>query len=56
MEEYLRRLIRVCSELPHCEPLYKYNGNLSNIDKQSLLEFSSFFRRGMFESGKYGTS
>jgi len=56
LEEYLRRLIQVCSELPHCEPLYKYNGNLSNINKQSLLEFSPFFRRGMFESGKYGTS
>ncbi|XP_011694299.1 PREDICTED: kinesin-like protein KIF16B [Wasmannia auropunctata] len=56
LEEYLRRLIQVCSELPHCTPLYKYNGNLSNINKQSLLEFSPFFRRGMFESGKYGTS
>ncbi|KAL6433755.1 hypothetical protein ACFW04_005780 [Cataglyphis niger] len=56
LEEYLRRLIQVCSELSHCESLYKYNGNLSNIDKQSLLEFSPFFRRGMFESGKYGTS
>ncbi|EZA56695.1 Kinesin-like protein [Ooceraea biroi] len=56
LEEYLRRLIQVCSELPHCEPLYKFNGNLSNVDKQSLLEFSSFFRRGMFESSKYGTS
>lgn len=56
LEEYLRKLIQVCSELPHCEPLYKYNGNLSNIDKQSLLEFSSFFRRGTFESSKYGTS
>ncbi|XP_015585047.1 kinesin-like protein Klp98A isoform X3 [Cephus cinctus] len=56
LEEYLRRLIQVCSELPRCEPLYKFNGNLSNIDKQSLLEFSSFFRRGTFESSKYGTS
>ncbi|XP_011639230.1 kinesin-like protein Klp98A isoform X2 [Pogonomyrmex barbatus] len=56
LEEYLRRLIQVCSELPHCEPLYKHKGNLSNIDKQSLLEFSPFFRRGMFESSKYGTS
>ncbi|XP_026674891.1 kinesin-like protein Klp98A isoform X2 [Ceratina calcarata] len=56
LEEYLRRLIQVCSELPHCESLYKYKGNLSNIDKQSLLEFSSFFRRGTFESSKYGTS
>ncbi|XP_076760112.1 kinesin-like protein 98A isoform X2 [Xylocopa sonorina] len=56
LEEYLRRLIQICSELPHCESLYKYKGNLSNIDKQSLLEFSSFFRRGTFESSKYGTS
>ncbi|OXU22796.1 hypothetical protein TSAR_005749 [Trichomalopsis sarcophagae] len=56
LEEYLRRLIQVCSELPNCEPLYKFKGNLSNIDKQSLLEFSSFFRRGTFESSKYGTS
>ncbi|KAF7379826.1 hypothetical protein HZH68_016774 [Vespula germanica] len=56
LEEYLRRLIQVCSKLPQCRPLYKYNGNLSNIDKQSLLEFSYFFRRGTFESSKYGTS
>ncbi|XP_015184983.1 PREDICTED: kinesin-like protein KIF16B isoform X2 [Polistes dominula] len=56
LEEYLRRLIQVCSKLPQCKPLYKYNGNLSNIDKQSLLEFSYFFRRGTFESSKYGTS
>ncbi|XP_058799880.1 kinesin-like protein Klp98A isoform X2 [Phymastichus coffea] len=56
LEEYLRRLIQVCSELPSCEPLYKFKGNLNQIDKQSLLEFSSFFRRGTFESSKYGTS
>ncbi|XP_014226698.1 kinesin-like protein Klp98A isoform X2 [Trichogramma pretiosum] len=56
LEEYLRRLIQVCSELPSCEPLYKFRGNLAEIDKQSLLEFSPFFRRGTFESSKYGTS
>uniref|UniRef100_A0A0C9QMU2 KIF16B_0 protein n=1 Tax=Fopius arisanus TaxID=64838 RepID=A0A0C9QMU2_9HYME len=56
LEEYLRQLIQVCSELPNCESLYKFRGNLSNIDKQSLLEFSPFFRRGTFESSKYGTS
>ncbi|CAB0040579.1 unnamed protein product [Trichogramma brassicae] len=50
LEEYLRRLIQVCSELPSCEPLYKFRGNLAEIDKQSLLEFSPFFRRGTFES------
>jgi kinesin family protein 16B len=56
LEEYLRRLIQICSELPSCEALHKFKGNLGNIDKQSLLEFSSFFRRGTFESSKYGTS
>lgn len=56
LEEYLRKLIQVCSEIPDCEALYKYNGNLANIDKQSLLEFSSFFRKGTFESSKFGTS
>lgn len=56
LEEYLRKLIQVCSEIPDCEALYKFNGNLGNIDKQSLLEFSSFFRKGTFESSKFGTS
>ncbi|XP_046737240.1 kinesin-like protein Klp98A isoform X1 [Diprion similis] len=56
LEIYLRRLIQVCAELPLCQPLYKYNTDLSQIDKQSLLEFSVFFRRGTFESSKYGTS
>ncbi|XP_011503614.1 PREDICTED: kinesin-like protein KIF16B [Ceratosolen solmsi marchali] len=56
LEEYLRQLIQMCSELPNCQSLHKFKGNLNNIDKQSLLEFSSFFRRGTFESSKYGTS
>ncbi|XP_014218515.1 kinesin-like protein Klp98A isoform X2 [Copidosoma floridanum] len=56
LEDYLRKLILVCSELPSCESLYKHRGNLGSIDKQSLLEFSPFFRRGTFESSKYGTS
>ncbi|XP_034938615.1 kinesin-like protein Klp98A [Chelonus insularis] len=56
LEEYLRRLIEVCSEIPSCESLYKFRSNLNNIDKQSLVEFSVFFRRGTFESSKYGTS
>ncbi|XP_044599491.1 kinesin-like protein Klp98A isoform X2 [Cotesia glomerata] len=56
LEEYLRRLIQVCSELPTCESLYKFHGNLSNIDKQSLIEFSPFFRRGPFEGIKFDGS
>ncbi|CAG5107813.1 Similar to Klp98A: Kinesin-like protein Klp98A (Drosophila melanogaster) [Cotesia congregata] len=56
LEEYLRRLIQVCSELPTCESLYKFHGNLCNIDKQSLIEFSPFFRRGPFEGIKFDGS
>lgn len=56
LETYLRRLIQVCSELPLCQPLYQYNRDLSQVDKHALLEFSVFFRRGTFESSKYGTS
>lgn len=56
LEEYLRRLIQVCSELPSCQALYKFHGNLSNIDKQSLIEFSSFFRREPFENSKIDAS
>ncbi|KAK0164251.1 hypothetical protein PV328_002899 [Microctonus aethiopoides] len=56
LEEYLRHLIQVCSELPSCKPLYKFRGNLNNIDKKSLIEFNAFFRRGTFESSKHGTS
>ncbi|XP_074103740.1 kinesin-like protein 98A isoform X2 [Cotesia typhae] len=56
LEDYLRRLIQVCSELPTCESLYKFHGNLCNIDKQSLIEFSPFFRRGPFEGIKFDGS
>ncbi|XP_044013753.1 kinesin-like protein KIF16B isoform X2 [Aphidius gifuensis] len=56
LEEYLRNLIQVCSELENCQSLYKHRNNLSSIDKQSLVEFNCFFRRGTFESSKYGTS
>ncbi|XP_057339285.1 kinesin-like protein Klp98A isoform X1 [Microplitis mediator] len=56
LEEYLRRLIQICSELPNCQALYKFYGNLSNIDKQSLIEFSSFFRREPFENSKIDAS
>lgn len=56
LENYLRRLIQVCSQIDICKSLYRFNNDLSNIDKQALLEFSPFFRRGTFESSKYGTS
>ncbi|XP_012257534.2 kinesin-like protein Klp98A isoform X2 [Athalia rosae] len=56
LETYLRRLIQVCSELPLCQSLYQYSSDLSQVDKQALLDFSTFFRRGTFESSKFGTS
>nr|CAD7257427.1 unnamed protein product [Timema shepardi] len=52
LEDYLQRLLDVCSELQCC-PL---NSCRPNPSKLALLEFSAFFRKGVFESSKYGTS
>nr|CAD7588203.1 unnamed protein product [Timema genevievae] len=52
LEDYLQRLLDVCSDI-HCCPL---NICRSNPSKLALLEFSTFFRKGVFESSKYGTS
>nr|CAD7441039.1 unnamed protein product [Timema bartmani] len=52
LEDYLQRLLDVCSDI-HCCPL---NICRSNPSKLALLEFSAFFRKGVFESSKYGTS
>ncbi|KAF7281404.1 hypothetical protein GWI33_004786 [Rhynchophorus ferrugineus] len=51
LETYLRRLIDTCRTNPAC-PL-AYGGP---ITKQALISFSPFFRKGVFENGKYGTS
>lgn len=51
LEIYLRRLIDECKTHPSC-PM-TYNGP---ITRASLVSFSPFFRRGVFENGKYGTS
>ncbi|XP_066142639.1 kinesin-like protein Klp98A isoform X2 [Euwallacea fornicatus] len=51
LEFYLKRLIDTCKSLPSC-PL-AYGGP---ITKSALVSFSPFFRRGLFENGKYGTS
>ncbi|XP_067012385.2 kinesin-like protein Klp98A [Anabrus simplex] len=52
LELYLRQLLDVCSNIESC-PLYSCR---QNPTKLALLEFSAFFRKGVFESGKYGTS
>lgn len=51
LELYLRRLIDTCKNHPAC-PL-AYGGP---ITKPALISFSPFFKKGVFENGKYGTS
>ncbi|KAJ8979719.1 hypothetical protein NQ317_015543 [Molorchus minor] len=51
LELYLQRLIETCRNHPAC-PL-AYGGP---ITKSALISFSPFFRKGVFENGKYGTS
>nr|XP_026498901.1 kinesin-like protein Klp98A isoform X1 [Vanessa tameamea] len=49
LETFLRRLLTVCSTDRRC-PLYA-----SPLTRESLVAFSPFFRKGVFESGKCGT-
>uniref|UniRef100_A0A1B0CAM6 Putative kinesin-like protein n=1 Tax=Lutzomyia longipalpis TaxID=7200 RepID=A0A1B0CAM6_LUTLO len=53
LEAYLRRLLVVCAKIPQC-PIYEGPGGCG-VTKQSLVEFSGFFKKGLFESGKHGT-
>lgn len=53
LETYLRRLLVVCSKIPQC-PFYE-GPNGYGLCKSTLVEFSQFFRKGIFENGKYGT-
>ncbi|CRL07801.1 CLUMA_CG020755, isoform A [Clunio marinus] len=53
LETYLRRLIVACSRIPS-SPIYDGDGG-QGLTKKSLIEFSSFFKKGLFESGKHGT-
>ncbi|XP_059611327.1 kinesin-like protein Klp98A isoform X2 [Phlebotomus argentipes] len=53
LEAYLRRLLVVCAKIPQC-PIYEGVGGCG-VTKQSLVEFSAFFKKGLFESGKHGT-
>ncbi|XP_014671742.1 PREDICTED: kinesin-like protein KIF16B [Priapulus caudatus] len=51
LEGYLRRLVEVCGAAPGC-PLNVADGR---VVKHSLWEFSSFFKKGVFETTKHGT-
>uniref|UniRef100_A0A182N6T9 Kinesin motor domain-containing protein n=1 Tax=Anopheles dirus TaxID=7168 RepID=A0A182N6T9_9DIPT len=53
LETYLRRLLVVCAKIPHC-PIYEGEGR-PGLTKQTLIEFHSFFKKGLFETGKHGT-
>jgi kinesin family member 16B len=53
LETYLRRLLVVCSRISS-SPIYDGEGG-QGLTKKSLIEFSSFFQKGLFESGKHGT-
>lgn len=53
LEIYLRRLLVVCSRIPS-SPIYEGDGG-QGLKKKSLIELSSFFQKGLFESGKHGT-
>lgn len=53
LEIYLRRLLIVCSKIPQC-PIYE-GANGFGLCKTTLIEFSGFFKKGLFESGKHGT-
>lgn len=53
LEIYLRRLLVVCSKIPQC-PFYD-GPNGYGLSKATLVEFSQFFKKGIFESGKHGT-
>ncbi|KAG6442002.1 hypothetical protein O3G_MSEX002088 [Manduca sexta] len=49
LESFLRRLLTVCSADRRC-PFHR-----APLTKDTLVEFSPFFRKGVFESGKCGT-
>ncbi|KAI5740349.1 hypothetical protein M8J76_002936 [Diaphorina citri] len=50
LESYLSRLLEVVSQIPG-SPL-----NTQTLSRTDLYTLSSFFRKGVFETGKYGTS
>ncbi|XP_033647819.1 kinesin-like protein KIF16B isoform X1 [Asterias rubens] len=52
LEVYLRNFIRVCLQVPSC-PLSP--GPDRVLSKQTLCDFATFFRKGAFETTKYGT-
>jgi len=50
---YLQSLLEICRKIPDC-PLNTTQNKF--ISKQVLCDFDPFFRKGLFENTKYGTS
>ncbi|XP_078001290.1 kinesin-like protein KIF16B [Glandiceps talaboti] len=53
LENYMRCFIHVCLRLRNC-PLSPGEGRI--LSKHTLCEFAPFFKKGAFETTKYGTS
>lgn len=53
LQFYLHSVIEICSKLPDCVLHPSCNPFLS---KQVLCEFDTFFKKGLFETTKYGTT
>ncbi|XP_013393722.1 kinesin-like protein KIF16B [Lingula anatina] len=52
LQEYVQNVLRVCRKNPDC-PLHPNKSKY--LSKQTLFEFSLFFKKGVFESSKHGT-
>uniref|UniRef100_A0A1B0FAF6 Kinesin motor domain-containing protein n=1 Tax=Glossina morsitans morsitans TaxID=37546 RepID=A0A1B0FAF6_GLOMM len=53
LELYLRRLIAVCTRIPQ-SPIYE-GASGPGLTRITLSRLSPFFKKGIFENGKYGT-
>ncbi|XP_071961810.1 kinesin-like protein KIF16B [Antedon mediterranea] len=53
LEEYLRKFLEACLNIDHC-PIAPGPGR--TISKGILCEFAPFFKKGAFETTKYGTT
>lgn len=53
LEIYLRKLLEILMHIPSC-PLNPSNNDF--LSKQTLCDFDPFFKKGLFEATKHGTS
>ncbi|XP_052767507.1 kinesin-like protein KIF16B isoform X2 [Mya arenaria] len=53
LEFYMRSVLEICMKIPSCPLHLSQNAFLS---KQVICDFDPFFRKGLFETSKYGTA